>query len=118
MRKDGVYAALKHYLDGRFGLLVPVLPFLLITGLLYLGAGMLLLIWLRHWKTRWRLLILFGIFGFFYLFAGGPVVMPRYQIPALPLLCAMAGSWFGLFQFLKKRKRDREIDIPRISPVK
>ncbi len=94
MRKDGVYAALKHYLDGRFGLLVPVLPFLLITGLLYLGAGMYLLIWLRHWKTRWRLLILFGIFGFFYLFAGGPVVMPRYQIPALPLLCAMAGSWF------------------------
>ena len=58
------------------------------------------------------MLILFGIFGFFYLFAGGPVVMPRYQIPALPLLCAMAGSWFGLFRFLKKRKRDREINIP------
>ncbi|MBP5728235.1 MAG: YesL family protein, partial [Clostridia bacterium] len=62
MRKDGVYAALKHYLDGRLGLAIPVLPFVLITGLLYLGACMLLIIWLYHWKTRWLLLILFGIF--------------------------------------------------------
>ena len=100
MRKDGVFAALKHYLDGRLGLAVPVIPFVLITGLLYLGALMLLLNWLKHWKTQWRMLILFGIFAFFYLFAGGPVVMPRYQIPALPLLCAMAGTWFIL---LRKR---------------
>ena len=100
MRKDGVFAALKHYLDGRLGLAVPVIPFVLITGLLYLGALMLLMNWLKHWKTQWRMLILFGIFAFFYLFAGGPVVMPRYQIPALPLLCAMAGTWFIL---LRKR---------------
>ncbi|MBO4633591.1 MAG: glycosyltransferase family 39 protein, partial [Lentisphaeria bacterium] len=77
MRKDGVFAALKHYLDGRLHLVLPVLPFLLITGFLYLGAGMLLLIWLYHWKSQWLMLILFGIFAFFYLFAGGPVVMPR-----------------------------------------
>lgn len=96
MRKDGVYAALNHYLDGRFQLMIPLMPFLLITGLLYLGAGMLLLIWLHHWKKRWLMLIFFGIFAFFYLFAGGPVVMPRYQIPALPLLCAMAAAWFIL----------------------
>ena len=96
MRKDGVFAALKHYLDGRFALLIPALPFLLIAGLLYLSAFMLLLIWLYHWKTQWLMLILFGIFGFFYLFAGGPVVMPRYKIPALPLLCAMAGCWLIL----------------------
>ena len=102
MRKSGVYAALKHYLDGRMWLVVPVIPFVLITGLLYLGSGMQLVIWLYHWKTQWRMLILFGIFGFFYLFAGGPVVMPRYQIPALPLLCAMAGTWFVLL-FRKKR---------------
>lgn len=102
MRKDGVYAALKHYLDGRMYLILPVIPFVLIAGLLYLGSGMLLVIWLYHWKTKWRMLILFGIFAFFYLFAGGPVVMPRYQIPALPLLCAMAGTWFVLL-FRKKR---------------
>lgn len=106
MRKSGVYAALKHYLDGRLELAVPVLPFALITGLLYLGAGMLLIIWLYHWKTRWRMLILFGIFAFFYLFIGGPVVMPRYQIPALPFLCAMAGTWFAL---LKKKPRNTVI---------
>ena len=96
MRRDGVYAALNHYLDGRFVLLIPVLPFLLIAALLYLGAALQLLIWLRHWKRRWLLLILFGVFAFFYLFAGGPVTMPRYHIPALPFLCAMAGNWFVL----------------------
>ena len=48
---------------------------------------------------------IFGLFGFFYLFAGGPVVMPRYQIPALPLLCAMAGSWFVLL--FRKIVRER-----------
>lgn len=98
MRKDGVFAALKNYLDGRFRLLIPALPFLLVTGLLYLGAGMMMLIWLRRWKTQWLMLILFGIFAFFYLFAGGPVTMPRYQIPALPLLCGMAGTWFALIR--------------------
>ena len=102
MRESGVYAALKHYLDGRMILTLPVLPFILVTGLLYLGSLMLLVVWLYHWKTQWRLLILFGIFAFFYLFAGGPVVMPRYQIPALPLLCAMAGTWFVL---LCRKKR-------------
>ncbi len=106
MRKDGVYAALKHYLDGRLGLAIPVLPFVLITGLLYLGAGMLLIIWLYHWKKRWLMLILFGIFAFFYLFAGGPVVMPRYQIPALPFLCAMAGTWYIL---LRRRTADKHV---------
>ena len=96
LRKDGVIAALDHYLDGRFILLLEPLPFLIATALLYLGALMLLLIWLRRWKNHWRLLIVFGVFGFFYLFVGGPVVMPRYQIPALPMLCAMAGVWFAL----------------------
>jgi len=103
LRKDGVIAALNHYLDGRFGLLLEPLPFLLATALLYLGSLMLLLIWFRRWKNHWRLLIVFGIFGFFYLFIGGPVVMPRYQIPALPMLCAMAGTWFVLL--LRKMKK-------------
>ena len=98
MRKDGVFAALKNYLDDRFRLMIPALPFLLAAALLYLGSGMMLLIWLRRWKTQWLMLILFGIFAFFYLFAGGPVTMPRYQIPALPLLCAMAGTWFVLIR--------------------
>ena len=107
MRKDGVHAALKHYLGGRMYLILPVVPFVLITGLLYLGALMFLLNWLKHWKTQWQLVFIFGVFGFFYLFAGGPVVMPRYQIPALPLLCAMAGSWFILFRkkILSNRKK-------------
>ena len=96
LRRDGLFAALNHYLAGRFSLLIPAVPFLLLAGLLYAGVLMQLLIWLRHWKKKWVMLVIFGLFGFFYLFAGGPVVMPRYQIPALPLLCAMAGSWFSL----------------------
>ena len=104
LRQKGVFAALDHYLDGRFRLVLEPLPFLVATALLYLGAVMLLLIWLRRWKNHWRMLIVFGLFGFFFLFVGGPVVMPRYQIPALPMLCAMAGVWFSLMsrRFRKK----------------
>ncbi|MBQ9336243.1 MAG: glycosyltransferase family 39 protein [Lentisphaeria bacterium] len=104
LRKKGIFAALDHYLDGRFGLLWQPLPELAATGLMYLGAVMLLLIWLRRWKNYWRLLLVFGLFGFFFLFVGGPVVMPRYQIPALPMLCAMAGAWWSLI-FRRFRKK-------------
>ena len=61
---------------------------------------MLLLIWLRRWKNHWRLLSVFGLFGFFFLFVGGPVVMPRYQIPALPVLCVLA----ALFMLPERRE--------------
>ncbi len=92
LREQGVYAALNHYLDGRLILLAPALPFLAVMVLLYLFAAWTLLLWLIKWK--WRLGLIFGAFAFFYLFAGGPVTMPRYQIPALPFLCAMAA--FGV----------------------
>lgn len=107
LRSRGLFAALNHYLDGRFGLLIPVLPFLLVSLLLYGGAFLLLCLWLCHWKTRWKYLMLFGLFGFFYLFAGGPVVMPRYQIPALPLLCAMAGTYCILLMRRFRKHRNQ-----------
>lgn len=104
LRQRGLVAALDHYLDGRFYLLLPAAPFLLTAVILYAGALLCLTLWLSHWKRRWQLLILFAVFGFFYLFAGGPVVMPRYQIPALPLLCAMAGGYFALLLHSELRR--------------
>ena len=101
MRAKGVFAALKHYLDGNFKLILPAVPFLLMTLLLYAGVIGCLLIWLFKW--RWRKLALFAVFGLYLLFAGGPVVMPRYQIPALPILCTMAAC----FYILLTRKSNR-----------
>ncbi len=103
LRERGVYAALVYYLNGRMALLLPALPFLAVTVCLYLFAAWTLLLWIKKW--RWRLLLIFGAFAFFYLFAGGPVTMPRYQIPALPFLCAMAA--FGAVLLVRKVREAR-----------
>ncbi len=112
LRERGVFAALNFYLDGRLVLLLPALPFLAATALLYLFAAWTLLLWLIKWK--WKPGLIFGAFAFFYLFAGGPVTMPRYQIPALPFLCAMAG--FGVVYLIRMIREARRSRAPKSMP--
>lgn len=102
LRREGLFAALDHYLGGRYALILPALPLLFASGMLYLLSAWELLLWLRHWK--WRLLMLTGALVFYYLAAPGPVTMPRYQIPALPMLCTMGGAAFALL--LRRAERD------------
>lgn len=113
LRERGVFAALNFYLDGRLILLLPALPFLATTALLYLFAAWTLLLWIIKWK--WKPGLIFGAFAFFYLFAGGPVTMPRYQIPALPFLCAMAG--FGVVYLVRMIRETRRRRPPKPLPT-
>lgn len=116
LRKQGLFPALDHYLGGRFYLILIPLPFLIATGILYLGAFWQALRWLRQWK--WKLLMLAGAVAAYYLIAPGPVTMPRYQIPALPMLCAMAGGAISmilhqLHAYRLQRKNDsRKVQTP------
>ena len=90
LRQSGVAAAFRHYAgeDGPF-LLLCASPLLLATLLLY--AACLCFLVFSVARRRWRLLALFLILAGWFLTAPGPVLMPRYQLPALPLLCAAAG---------------------------
>lgn len=94
----GLFAAVDHYFEGRLLLPAALLPLLFVTGITYLGTMIFLLWSLRHFCRRWYLLLLFLAFAEFYLFLPGPICAPRYQIPALPVMCAFAGAAVILFK--------------------
>jgi len=96
---DGVLAAVRHYFDGRMWILWVVLPLLLPTALLYVGAVAALAGYLRRLRERWFELLVLLAFAEYYFFLPGPITAPRYQIPALPCLCTVAA--IALMHFLR-----------------
>ena len=105
LTRRGLFAAVDHYFEGRWALPCALLPLLLLTGLVYLGTAAVLCASVLKFRKRFFLLLLFLAFAEFYLFLPGPICAPRYQIPALPLMCAFAGLWtVSIFRKLKKGK--------------
>lgn len=102
LRKDGPVAAFRHYMDGSYAAAFLAVPFLLAAGVLYAltAAG----VWIYLWRRRWAVLTLFAVFVLYYLAAPGPVLMPRYQIPALPFACALAGAVISVCGIRRWRK--------------
>ena len=90
LNRDGLVAAARHYFGGQWGLLALVFPLALVALATYLGALLELGRWLL--TRQWYLGALFLAFVAYYLVLPGPVAMPRYHLPALPLLAAMAGA--------------------------
>lgn len=111
LRKDGVMAAFRHYMDGSYAAAFLAMPFLLATGVLYAltAAG----VWIYLRRRRWTVLTLCAVFVLYYLAAPGPVLMPRYQIPALPFACALAGAVISVCGIRRWRKRR---SCPRCNP--
>ncbi|MBE6385031.1 MAG: hypothetical protein E7048_05115 [Lentisphaerae bacterium] len=96
----GLFAAVDHYFEGKLHLPLLLLPLLCVTGATYLGTLLLLLYALFRFRRRWYLWLLFLAFAEFYLFLPGPICAPRYQLPALPLMCAFASP--VCFYFFRK----------------
>ena len=91
LKKDGIIAAVKHYFGANALLyLLMILPLLLPILILYCAA--LRQIWgdLRQIRSRWYELLLLLAFVEYYLFLPGAITAPRYQLPALPMLCTVA----------------------------
>lgn len=103
LRKDGPVAAFRHYMDGSYAAAFLAVPFLLATGVLYALTAAGAWIYLR--RRGWAVLTLFAVFVLYYLAAPGPVLMPRYQIPALPFACALAGAVISVCGIRRWRKR-------------
>lgn len=101
--KKGIIAAVDHYFEGRWYLPAALFPLLAVTGITYLGTLLYLLLSFIHFRRRWYMILLFLGFAEFYLFLPGAICAPRYQIPALPLMCGFAGM--VLFLFIRKIRR-------------
>ena len=100
LHRQGVLAAVRHYFGDRAWLLLPLIPALVVVGATYLGCLIQLGRWLR--RREWFLGFFFLVFAAYYLVLPGPVVMPRYHLPALPLMCVMAGAVWA--RMLERRK--------------
>lgn len=103
LRKDGVLAAFRHYMDGSYGAGLLAVPFLLAHAALWLLT--IFGVWMYARKKRWAVLLVFAVPVVYYLAAAGPVVLPRYQIPALPGACALAGAVISACGIRRWRKR-------------
>ena len=92
LNREGIFAAVAHYFDGNGLALLGTLPLLIGVLILYLAAvaGFILAIRRKQWLTAF---LLFA-FGLYFTLMTGPVQMPRYQMPALPVLCVLAAITF------------------------
>lgn len=107
LRQNGIIAAVKHYFsDGGAWLLSALLPMLIFTALGYIGCLIFLIHALVNFKKRWFYIILWGALSFYYAVLPGPVIMPRYHLPALILIFAMASK-----SFLPGEKKSKSSEI-------
>ena len=90
LHRRGLPAAVSHYFNGRLGWLLLLLPLLAVSAVTVLGAVLLLAVWIRRFRVY--LALVFLAFVGYYVLIPGPVAMPRYQLPALPMMCVMAAS--------------------------
>lgn len=93
LNREGILAAVKHYFKGREAALLFTLPLILASLILY--GAVLYGLWIIIRRKDWLMMILFAGFGLSYLLITGPVTMPRYVLPALPVFCIFAAIAFA-----------------------
>jgi hypothetical protein len=90
LKKDGLFAAVKHYFGENYILILLCLFPLLIPVTILYGTSLYQLGYdLVNWKKSYPELLIFLAFAEYYLFLPGAITAPRYQLPALPVLCTL-----------------------------
>jgi 4-amino-4-deoxy-L-arabinose transferase-like glycosyltransferase len=102
LNRDGLLPAVRHYFSGNYRALVLTAPLLFAYAILYAFFAWRSLLYVRD--RDWFMLLCLLLFIEFYLFVPGPVAMPRYHLPALPLICLVAGA--GLAMLFPRRRHD------------
>ncbi|MBQ4335838.1 MAG: glycosyltransferase family 39 protein [Lentisphaeria bacterium] len=92
MQKQGIFAAIRHYFGGRWHIPVLLLPLLLPAGILLAGVLLEIIRLCRDIRQNYPLLLALLACAEYYFFLPGPITVPRYQIPALPILCILGGA--------------------------
>jgi len=93
LNRQGLAAAARHYFGDRAWLVAFVAPWIALLGLIYLGVCLGLARWLA--QRRWIELLFFLAFAVYYLLLPGPVTLPRYREPAMPMMILTAAAGFA-----------------------
>ena len=105
LARDGLWAAIDHYFDGKLHLPLLFLPFLAVVALTYAACAFQLCRDVFTPKNSWGELLLFLAFVEYYLFLPGAITAPRYQIPALPMISILAAEGLlAALDFLRERR--------------
>jgi hypothetical protein len=107
LKKDGIFAAIRHYFgEDCLAILLLLTPLLIPTMILYLGFACQLVKDAVKWKSSYFELLIFLAFAEYYLFLPGAITAPRYQLPALPCLCTLAAC--AMLTFFRKNDKTAE----------
>jgi len=109
LARDGLWAAVNHYFDGKLHLPLLFLPFLTVVALTYVACVFQLFRDVLTLKKNWGELLLFLAFAEYYLFLPGAITAPRYQIPALPMISILAAEGVLAAAALWRRWRARTL---------
>lgn len=102
LHREGIIAAVKHYFGDKLPWLFILAPFLALIGLTYFGCLVQLGVWI--YKKQIYLIFFFLAFVEYYFFLPGPITVPRYQVPALPLMAVMAAMALPVvYKFLREK---------------
>ena len=111
LAKDGVFAAVKHYFNGKYGLIFLLLPLLAVSAITLLGT-----VWYITQKLYLRnreslvVLVLFALLIWYYLFLPGAISAPRYHLPVLPCACTFAAVSIAEAIHLIRRRKENSAD--------
>ena len=90
MAKSGFFAGVRHYFGGNWSALLLTLLLTIPALVLYACALGRIVCDVCRLRERWYELVVFLAFAEYYLLLPGAITAPRYQIPALPVLCVLA----------------------------
>ena len=110
LKEQGIMAAVRHYFGKNwFFIMLLFLPLTTAALITYCGSGIYLIDSLRHWKTAYMEIFIFGAFVYYYLFLPGAITAPRYQIPALPCLCVYCAMvMVACGEHIRRKKKKNE----------
>lgn len=102
LKKDGIFAAIRHYFGENYLLCLSMLiPLLIPTFILYAALIMQLFKDIFSIKRFWLEIMIFLAFAEYFLFLPGSITAPRYQLPALPCICTLAAC--AILSFLQDK---------------
>ena len=96
IRKDGILAGVRYYFQDVRNCWM--LALLTLAGYLAGAAEFII----RLWRKEWMLCLLLAMLGGYYWAIPGPVIMPRYHLPSLVIVFALAGAALVRYWYRKR----------------
>ena len=93
LNTQGIFAAVNHYFGDKKWMIYAAAPLLAVVLIMYICCFCQFVLWLC--KKKWFLCFSALAFIEYFLLLPGPIAMPRYQIPALPMICIMAAAFIS-----------------------